>query len=213
MATHTTSLRTYALTRLALALPMVILLLTMVFLLMRVAPGDPITAALGGRLPAEELEQRREAAGFDRPILTQYFDYLGDAVTLDFGDTLTDNRTVSSIIVDNGSATLELTITAFLIALAVGIPIGLAAGRFRDTPIDVGGRLFGIVVYAAPVFFTGFLAQLFFAGGVLDILPSSGRTSPVVEFELDKVTHLYLIDSVIGGSWDEFWDVFTHLIL
>src|ERR671919_497206 len=205
MATHTTSLRTYALTRLALALPMVILLLTMVFLLMRVAPGDPITAALGGRLPAEELEQRREAAGFDRPILTQYFD--------DLGDTLTDNRTVSSIIVDNGSATLELTITAFLIALAVGIPIGLAAGRFRDTPIDVGGRLFGIVVYAAPVFFTGFLAQLFFAGGVLDILPSSGRTSPVVEFELDKVTHLYLIDSVIGGSWDEFWDVFTHLIL
>ena len=73
--------------------------------------------------------------------------------------------------------------------------------------------MFGIVVYAAPVFFTGFLAQLFFAGGVLDILPSSGRASPVVEFELDKVTHFYLIDTIVALDWDQFWDVFTHLIL
>ena len=61
-------LRTYVLTRLALALPTVLILLTLVFLLMRVAPGDPITAALGARLPAEELEERKEAAGYDRPI-------------------------------------------------------------------------------------------------------------------------------------------------
>jgi peptide/nickel transport system permease protein len=64
-AQHTTSLRTYALTRLALALPMVWILLTMVFLLMRVAPGDPISAALGGRLSPEELQERRETAGYD----------------------------------------------------------------------------------------------------------------------------------------------------
>jgi peptide/nickel transport system permease protein len=184
----------------------------MVFLLMRVAPGDPITAALGGRLPAEELEQRREAAGFDRPILTQYFDYLGDAVTLDFGDTLTDNRTVSSIIVDNGSATLELTITAFLIALAVGIPIGLAAGRFRDTPIDVGGRLFGIVVYAAPVFFTGFLAQLLFTSE-LGWFPASGRADPVTTATFEPITHLFLIDTLIKGDFSAFWDVLSHLVL
>ena len=213
MSGHGTSLRSYVLTRLGLAIPTVLILLTLVFLLMRVAPGDPITAALGGRVSAEELEQRRAAAGLDKPLLEQYVEYLGDALTLDLGTTINDDREVTSIIVENGSATMELTLVAFMIALVVGVSIGVLAGRYRDTSIDVGGRLFGIVVYAAPVFFTGFLAQLFFAGGVLDILPSSGRTSPVVEFELDKVTHLYLIDSLIGGSWPDFWDVFTHLIL
>jgi peptide/nickel transport system permease protein len=200
------------LTRIALAIPTVLILLTMVFLLMRVAPGDPITAALGARLPAAELEQRREAAGYDRPILEQYGEYMGDALTLNLGTTLTDNRPVTSIITENGTATLELTLTAFLVTLAVGIPIGLLAGRYRDTAIDVGGRLFGIVIYAFPVFFLGFLAQLLF-GSTLGWLPTSGRASPVVEFELNTVTNFYLIDSLISGDWDAFWDVLEHLIL
>jgi peptide/nickel transport system permease protein len=207
-----TSLRTYVLTRVGLAIPTVLILLTMVFLLMRVAPGDPITAALGGRLPQEELDQRREAAGFDEPILNQYFDYLGDVATFDLGTTLTDGRTVTSIIVENGSATLELTIAAFSIALVVGIGIGVLAGRYRDTPIDVGGRLFGIVVYAAPVFFTGFLAQLLF-GSVLGWLPTSGRADPITTFELETSTHLYMIDSLITGNFAAFEDVLLHLIL
>jgi peptide/nickel transport system permease protein len=212
MRARETSLRTYVLTRVALALPTVLILLTMVFLLMRVAPGDPITSALGARLPAEELEQRREAAGYDDPILTQYFDYLGDAVTLDFGETLTDNRTVTSIIVDNGSATLELTLLAFAVALAVGIPIGLAAGRFRDTPVDVAGRMFGIVVYAAPVFFTGILAQLLFSSE-LGWFPASGRADPVTTATLEPITHIFLIDTLIKGDIDAFWDVVSHLVL
>jgi peptide/nickel transport system permease protein len=207
-----TSLRAYMLTRIALAIPTVLILLTLVFLLMRVAPGDPISAALGGRVPQEELEQRREAAGLDEPLIEQYVEYLGNALTLDLGTTINDDREVTSIIVENGSATLELTIAAFAIALVVGISIGLLAGRYRDTGIDVAGRMFGIVVYAAPVFFTGFLAQLLFSNA-LGWLPSSGRASPVVEFELDKVTHFYLLDSLFSGSWSNFWDVLSHLIL
>jgi peptide/nickel transport system permease protein len=212
MSSHGTSLRTYILTRIALAVPTVLILLTIVFLLMRVAPGDPITSALGARLPAEELEQRREAAGYDRPIPEQYVEYLGNVATLDMGESLTDNRTVTSIIVDNGTATLELTIAAFIVAVVVGVGLGLLAGRYRDTPIDVGSRLFGIVIYAFPVFFLGFLAQLLF-GSVLGWLPTSGRASPLVEFELNQVTHFYLIDTLISGNWSQFWDVFTHLIL
>jgi peptide/nickel transport system permease protein len=209
---HGTSLRQYLLTRLALAIPTVLILLTLVFLLMRVAPGDPIQAALGGRLSQQELDQRRAAAGYDKPIPEQYVEYLGNVVTLDFGTTLTDNRTVPSILVDNGSATLELTVAAFLVTLVVGISVGLLAGRFRDTPIDLAGRLFAIVIYAAPVFFLGLLAQLLF-GSVLGWLPTSGRASPVVDFELDKVTHFYLIDSLVTGNFSAFWDVLQHLIL
>jgi peptide/nickel transport system permease protein len=207
-----TSLRTYLLTRLGLAIPTVFILLTMVFLLMRVAPGDPIQAALGGHVSQQEIEKRRAAAGYDRPILTQYAEYLGDAVTLNLGTTLTDHRAVTSIIVDNGSATVELTFWSFTIAVVVGVSIGLLAGRYRDTWTDTGGRMFGIVVYAAPVFFTGFLLQLLF-GSTLHLLPTSGRVGPITEFELNKTTHLYLIDSLISGNWNAFWDAVKHLIL
>src|SRR6266545_6330760 len=123
------SLRTYVLTRLVLAVPTVLILLTMVFLLMRVAPGNPIQAALGGHVSQEEIERRSAEAGYDRPILTQYFDYLGQAVTLDLGESLTDHRSVTSILTENGTATLELTFYAFTIAVVVGVTIGLAAGR------------------------------------------------------------------------------------
>lgn len=211
-AQHTTSLRTYALTRLALALPMVWILLTMVFVLMRVAPGDPISAALGGRLSPEELQERREAAGYDEPLIKQYFEYLGNVVTLDFGETIIDNRPVTDVIRQNGAATLELTIVAFLVSLAVGIPIGLVCGRYRDTPIDIAGRLFGIVIYAAPVFFLGFLAQIIFSQW-LGWFPSSGRASPEVSFDLESTTNLFLIDSLITLNFDAFWDVLSHLVL
>ena len=212
MARQTTSLRKYALTRLALALPIVLLLLTMVFLLMRVAPGDPISAALGGRLPAEELERRREAAGYDRPLVVQYVEYLGDVATGDFGTTVSDNRPVMNLIAQNGAATLELTLTAMVLAVLVGVGVGLVSGRFRDTPLDFGGRLFGIVIYAAPIFFLGFLGQLIF-GKYLGWLPTSGRASPVVSFELDTPTNLFVLDAIIARDWSALGDILRHLIL
>jgi peptide/nickel transport system permease protein len=209
---HTTSLRTYALTRLALALPMVWILLTLVFLLMRVAPGDPISAALGGRLSPEQLQERREAAGYDRPLTLQYLEYLGEVVTLDFGETIVDNRPVTSVILQNGAATLELTFVALLVALVVGISVGLISGRYRDTPVDVAGRLFGIVIYAAPVFFLGFLAQIVFSQW-LGWFPSSGRASPVTAFDLDTPTNLFLVDSLIALDFAAFTDVVEHIVL
>jgi peptide/nickel transport system permease protein len=212
MAKPTTSLRTYALTRLALVLPMLWILLTLVFFMMRVAPGDPVTAALGGRLPPKELEERRHVAGYDTPLVVQYVDYLGDVARLNFGTTITDDRPVTDVIIENGSATLELTFWAMVVALSVGIGLGLLAGRLRDSGADVSIRMFGIVVYAMPAFFLGFLAQLLF-GERLGWLPTSGRASPEVQFLLPTHTHLYLIDAIIYGDWATFKDVLLHLIL
>ena len=103
------SLRGYVLIRIALMIPMIWVLLTVVFLMMRVAPGDPISATLGGKLSPAELAARQAALGFDRPLLVQYLDYLWDAVRFQFGTTITDGQTIGSIIVENGGATLTLT--------------------------------------------------------------------------------------------------------
>jgi peptide/nickel transport system permease protein len=212
MTRHSGSLRTYALTRLALVLPMVLMLLTLVFLLMRVAPGDPISAALGGRLSGDQLRERRAAAGYDRPLVVQYLEYLGDAARLDFGETVTDNRPLTSVVVQNGAATLELTVAAMVVAVVVGVALGLTAGRFRDRPVDVATRLFGIFIYAAPVFFLGFLAQLVF-GQWLGWLPTAGRASPQVTFTLDTHTNLFVVDALWEGDWDALTDVLLHLIM
>src|SRR3954470_19391800 len=96
------SLRGYVLVRIALMIPMVWILLTVVFLMMRVAPGDPISATLGGKLSPQDLASRQHALGFDRPLIQQYLDYLWDAVRFKFGTTITDGQTIGSLIVENG---------------------------------------------------------------------------------------------------------------
>src|SRR5206468_5982593 len=126
---------------------------------------------------------RRHAGGYDKPILVQYADYLGDVARLDFGHTITDNRAVTDVVVENGSATLELTFWAMVVAVAVGVSLGLVAGRLRDTPADIGIRLFAIVIYAVPPFFLGFLAQLFL-GQCFNLLCTSARASCVSVFLL-----------------------------
>jgi peptide/nickel transport system permease protein len=198
--------------RLALVVPMVFILLTFVFVLMRVIPGDPVSAALGGRLNPEALAQRRAAAGYDRPLLVQYLEYLGNVVRGDLGRTLGDNRAVTSIIVENGGATLTLAVAALAIALLTGIPLGLYSGRHRDTAGDVGIRLFGIVSYAAPVFFTGLILQLVF-GVWLDLVPTSGQASPITQVRVDEITHILLLDALLAGNVEAALDVLHHLVL
>src|SRR6185312_5712430 len=207
-----TSLRRYALTRLALVVPMVFILLTLVFVLMRIAPGDPISAALGGHAPPEVIAQIKHELGYDRPIYAQYGTYLESIGRGDLGTTITDRRAVTDIIRVNGAATLELTFYAMIVAVLVGVSVGVLAGRFRDTSLDVGGRLFGIIIYATPVFFLGLLAQLFF-GSYLGWLPVSDRASPLVDATLQTHNHIYTIDTLWNGDWDAFVDVVKHLIL
>jgi peptide/nickel transport system permease protein len=206
------SLPRYILVRLALVIPMMWVLLTIVFVLLRVAPGDPVTAAVGGKLDEDALDQRRAALGLDRPIIVQYLDYLGDVARLDFGNTISDNRPVLDIIREQGGATLTLTLGAFLFALLIGLPLGRLAGRYRDTAADAGIRVFGVVTYAAPIFWTGIMMVLlvvkFFPGW-----PTNDIGSVVTKFEVQPKTHILLLDTVLAGNWDAFVDVLKHHVL
>ena len=212
MASKGTSLRKYALVRLALVVPLIFIVLTLVFLLMRVAPGDPISASLGGHAPQSQIDEIKAELGYDEPLWRQYFEYLGQIARGNLGTTITDRRPVTDIVRDNGAATLELTFYAMIVAIIVGVTFGLLAGRYRDTWIDGSGRLFGIVIYAMPVFFLGLMAQLFF-GSYLGWLPTSDRASPIVEATMETHTGFFTIDSLINGDWNAFTDSVKHLVL
>src|SRR5579875_1215421 len=125
--TSSGSLRRYLIQRLLLVIPMVWLLLTLVFVLMRVAPGNPIEAALGAHLSHAQLRAREAQAGFLKPLYKQYGDYLWQVLHGNFGTTITDNRPVSQVVAQNGAATLELTIAAMVVAVGVGVPGGMLA--------------------------------------------------------------------------------------
>ena len=201
------SLPRYLVQRLLLVIPMIWVLLTMVFILLRVAPGDPVSAAVGGKLSEEALDSRRAALGLDRPLIVQYLEYLGNIARLDFGKTISDNRPIIDIIRDNGGATLTLTIGAFAFALLVGIPLGLLAGRHRDSVLDVVIRLFGIVTYAAPIFFVGLMFMILVAPLGW---PTVDIASPITKFQVQPVTRILLVDAMIAGNGDAVIDILQH---
>ena len=205
-------LASYVAMRLVLAIPMIIVLLTLVILLMRVAPGDPIQAALGGHLTPEQLSERRAAAGYDRSLMEQYFIYFGEVFSGNLGKSVTDGRTVGQILAENGLPTLVLTVASLIVALIIGLPLGILSGRFQSSGLDTGVRIFGIVTYAAPVFFIGLLAQLFF-GVYLGWLPTSGQASPLVQALVEPITNVVLFDAIAAGDWDAIKDALIHLVL
>jgi peptide/nickel transport system permease protein len=133
-------------------------------------------------------------------------------VRFQFGTTITDGQTIGSIIVENGGATLTLTLAALLVALIIGLPLGLIAGRYRETVPDAFIRVFAILGYAAPPFFVGLLAQLLFAKN-LDWLPASKMASPIVQATAVEHTHILMLDLAIENDWSGVWDVCRHLIL
>lgn len=204
------SLRSYVLGRVAIVPVFLFILLTLLFLLLQVLPGDPVAASLGDRVSADQLEARRAAAGLNDPLLVQYGRYMADIVRGDFGTPYTDPRPVNQIVFDRFPATFELAAFAMLLAIVVGVGGGAIGARFRDGPIDVSGRLFGIVAYAAPVFWVGILAQLLFANR-WGLLPSGNRIGARISF--DDPTGFYLLDSVLTRDWALFTNALEHLIL
>jgi peptide/nickel transport system permease protein len=204
----------YILVRLVLIIPTVFILVSMVFLLMHLI-GDPITAALGGRLSPDQLQARIHAAGYDRPIFIQYFEYIGKVFTGNFGTTLSDHRPVSEILLTYGGATLELAFYALIVAFIVGIPLGMLAAYLRDRWPDAVLRVLAILFYATPVFFAGLLLKLVFAVW-LDWLPVAGRASTRTELDLQLLPHptgIHLIDAINSGNMNDVGDVLIHAVL
>ncbi|UCG06341.1 MAG: ABC transporter permease, partial [Desulfobacterales bacterium] len=118
------NLARYIITRLLLTIPMVFILLTIVFVVLRVMPGDPVSSLLGGHAPEHVIEQKKETLGLNRPLPIQYLDYLWQICRLDFGDSMVFNQRVTTAIAEKLPATLELTLFGLLITLFLGVFLG-----------------------------------------------------------------------------------------
>lgn len=206
-------LRRYISTRVVLTLPMVLILGTMVFLVMRILPGDPVRSALGPKGTPEMIQNMRETLGLDDPMVVQYGRFLSQMITFDFGNSLIGgHRRIVDEMSERFPATLELITPASVVALLIGIYGGAIAASRRKTPTDYGWRIYSVIIYSLPIFWFGLMLQLLF-GVVLDWLPISGRIDPVIGTTLTHITNIYSIDALITGNWPAFISILRHLVL
>jgi peptide/nickel transport system permease protein len=202
----------YVVTRVLLAIPMIFIMLTLVFVVLRIMPGDPVSAMLGGQAPQKVIDQKKEELGLNKPIIVQYVDYLGQLARLDLGKSMIFNQDVSQPILEKLPATLELTLFGLLVSLGLGIPLGASAARRRRSGGDFGIRLYANVAYCLPVFWLGLMLQLIFSVW-LRWFPVAGRTGARVDTSSFSRTGFYIIDTLRVGNVAAFGDVMWHLAL
>jgi peptide/nickel transport system permease protein len=207
------SLRNFLITRVLLTIPMVFILATMVFFVMRVLPGDPINSTLGPRVSEEQREIFRQQLGLDQPILVQYFDFLWRMVRLDFGDSMIGgNRPIRDELGEVFPATLELSIPAMAFTALFGVLSGAYAAQHRKQWIDYLLRLFSITIYSIPIFWLGLVFIITFSTA-LGLTPVAGRIDAQIGLTLERKTNLLIVDSIITGNWPALWSTLHHLIL
>lgn len=177
----------YLIFRVLDAVPTVFLVLTLVFIAMRILPGDPAEVALGTDATAEQLEIFRERMGLNEPLWQQYFEFLGNVLTLNLGTSLLTNVPVADLIANNIMHTIQLTLMSVLMGLAIGIPFGVFAATNRNKWPDSGIRLYSLIGYAVPDFYLGAILLIVFS--------------------------LQLGWFPINGAGEGFWDRLYHLFL
>jgi len=213
MSRRRTLLR-YLAARLALAPLMLWLISSLVFLLLRLAPGDPIDALLGTRAPESARAALRTQLGLDQPLLQQYGTFLGKLLHGDLGVSLTNQEPVTAVIRQSLPASLELGVVALLLAALVGLAVGFSGIARPEGKLDLAGRLYGIGTYALPPFWAAMVVQLVFAVW-LGWLPVGGRFPPTLL--PPEGTGFYLLDSLrsglASGQWQQLAGSVRHLVL
>ena len=191
---------------------MLFILLTLVFVVLRVMPGDPVKAVLGAHAPPHVIEEKRVELGLDKPLIVQYLRYLGQLARFDLGESMILKQKVITPIKEKLPATLELSLMGMLFTFMLGIPLGAFAASKRRSARDLGIRVYGNIVYCIPVYWMGLMLQLVF-GIWLGWLPIAGRTGTRVFASTFERTGFYLIDTLLIGDFQAFGDVFMHLLL
>ena len=197
--------------RIAVLIPTFIGVSIIAFLFIRLLPGDPVALMSGERVMSPERHAQISAAlGMDRPMVVQYLDYLGGVLRGDLGNSLVSKTPVFTQFKALFPATVELSLCAILLAIAIGIPAGIIAAIKRGSVFDQSLMGIALVGYSMPIFWWGLLLIILFSG-ILQWTPVSGRIS--LMFYFPPVTGFMLIDSLLSGQKGAFMSALSHLIL
>lgn len=204
----------YVVRRLALAGLVVVGVVVLTFVIARVVPGDPARTWAGPRARPEQVEMARERLALDRPLVVQIGKYLTGVATGDWGLSLRTRRPVLSDIAVRAPASIELVGAGMLLAIAFGVPLGLASARWKGRAPDVLARLGAVFGVSMPSFWLAIILQLAFFQW-LGLLPVAGTYDPDLAYTspLRNVTNMPVVDALLTGNWPVLRSALAHLVL
>lgn len=202
----------YFLRRLSLVIPTLVGVTFITFTLTYVLPGNPAVVKAGPLVSPEMVRELEKEMGLDQPAWVQYGRYISGVLHGDLGQSASTGRPVLEDFEQRLPATLELTLASLLIALVLGIPLGVQSAVHRDTAIDHLGRIVGVAGVAMPTFWTGLLSLYVFFY-LLGVAPAPlGRLGPGVQ-PPQAITGLYVVDSLLTGNWTALGSALHQLML
>jgi peptide/nickel transport system permease protein len=213
----------YTIRRILGLIPVLLGISFLVFLVLRLIPGNPAITILGERATPRQVRELEMQLGLDKELFfdfsgqrnvfdTQYFNFMSQVIRGDFGVSIIRRTNVSAELRDRFPATLELTLAALIIAVCVGVPIGMLAAVRRGSWIDAGSVLLALIGVSIPIFWLGLMMQYLFAVN-LHILPVSQRLDAEFSRGLRPFTGLYVLDGLLLGRPDVTWNAIKHLIM
>ena len=192
------------------AVPVLLGISFLVFLLMHLAPGDPVMLLLGDNATPDEVARVRHEWGLDQPLLVQYWQFISRAVVGDFGRSLKFGEPVIKLVFERLPATIELASMSLLVAILISIPIGTYSAIKRDTLFDHAGTGVALIGVSLPNFWLGIML-IYFLGGQWNLLPVAGRIEYGIEIK--PITKLFLVDSLLTANFAGFWSAVQHLLM
>ena len=203
----------YMLNRIATSIVLSIFATLVVFLIASLVPGDPVLAMLGDLAASNPVivAEYRAKWGLDLPLWEQYWIFLKRLAHGDLGTSISTNRSVLADIAQYAPATIELSTIAFILSVAIGVPLGIVAAVWRDSWIDHAARFISLIGVSSPVFWLAFIALTVFYG-FLQIAPGPGRLGPI-DFPPPTMTGIFLIDAALAGEWETWQTALAHLVL
>jgi peptide/nickel transport system permease protein len=204
----------YVLKRILLGIIVLLGVVTITFVIARIIPSDPAAKWVGSRATSEQIEAAKEELGLNDPLPVQFINYLRDLMKGDLGKSLRTHQPVIEDLKTFIPPTLELVLLAFILAVIIGIPLGIYSAKMKGQLLDHISRLFSIGSVSLPTFWVALFFQLIFYG-ILGILPLGGRisTNITILYDLPRVTGFLVLDSILTGEWAIFKDALWHIIL
>lgn len=187
-------------------------LVLVTFLIGRTMPIDPVLAIVGDKAPADVVVRVRLELGLDRPLIEQFWIYLQHLVRGDLGTSIMTGQPVTADILKFFPATLELATCAMIIALVVGVPLGVLAAARQDSHFDNAVRVISLAGQSTPIFVLALICLLVFYVK-LDIAPGTGQQDVMFQGMVPLRTGMMVVDAALEGQWDAFWDALAHLAM